>query len=222
MKNSILLAPAFVLTLCAASCQNDSSSGHNQSSVHDSSHNSASPESNSAMMHTMDAMMKDMHGLKMTGNVDADFALMMKSHHEAAVEMAKEELKAGRDEKLKQMAQQIMDAQKSEIDELEQFIQENTSPVKNYETGKKDEGFGKVMDKSMAMMMEMPAMNQTTSADEQFVNLMIPHHQSAVYMAEGLVNYGKDARLISMAKKMIADQNREIGEFKLWMENKGK
>lgn len=37
--------------------------------------------------------------------------------------------------------------------------------------------------------------------------MMIPHHQSAVYMAEGFIESGKDPQLNAIAKKMIADQN---------------
>ena len=219
-KNPFILQ-VITLALFITSCQsNPEKTESDHSTMHDST--GVASQSQSPMMAAMDNMMKEMHHIPMTGNVDLDFALMMKSHHEGAVVMAREELKSGIDEKLQQMAQQIADAQRAEIEALDEFIKTHRNADKNYEVASKDNGFGKVMNKSMAMMMDLPSMEDGAGTDEQFVNLMIPHHQSAVYMAEGLLNYGKDAKLITMAKKMIADQNKEIEEFKTWRDSKGK
>jgi uncharacterized protein (DUF305 family) len=65
----------------------------------------------------------------------------------------------------------------------------------------------------------MPKMHPDASTDKQFVQMMIPHHESAVQMSEGFIKHGKDQGLISMAKKIIADQKKEIEEFKKWDEN---
>ena len=66
--------------------------------------------------------MKDMGAMKSSGNVDKDFATMMKKHHEMALDMAQVELKHGKDAKLKAMAQRIIDSQKKEIQEFEQWL----------------------------------------------------------------------------------------------------
>lgn len=185
----------------------------------DSTHMNMNSSMNAGMMGGMDKMMKDMHAMEMTGNVDHDFAMMMKSHHQAAIDMAQAELGSGKDETLKQMAQKIIDAQQSEISDLEAFLNNTKDAAKNYDPAKKGEGFAKVMDKNMMMMMDMPKADESASTDHQFVDMMIPHHQSAVLMAEGFMKHGKDAKLVSMAKKMVADQNREIEEFKKWKAN---
>lgn len=197
------------------SCQSNGPKIADEHSSHDSTSHASSSE-RTEMATVLDNMMKDMHQAEMTGNADLDFAVMMKSHHEGAVEMAEEELKSGKDEAIKQMAREIAGAQKTEIEELDEFISSHKNAAKNYDPAAKNNGFGKVMDKSMKMMMELPELVAGSSVDEQFVALMIPHHQSAVYMAEGLLQYGKDPKLMEMAKKMIADQNREIDAFKKW------
>lgn len=66
--------------------------------------------------------MKDMEGMKSSGNVDHDFAMMMKKHHESALEMAQAELQHGKDAKMRSMAKNIIESQKKEIKEFDQWL----------------------------------------------------------------------------------------------------
>ena len=69
--------------------------------------------------------MKEMQGMKPSGNMDQDFAMMMRHHHMKGVEMAEHELKHGKDPKMRQMAQNIIDSQKKEIAEFDEWIKSN-------------------------------------------------------------------------------------------------
>jgi Domain of unknown function (DUF305) len=62
----------------------------------------------------MTKMMVDM-GIRPSGDVDADFVGMMVPHHQGAVEMAQAELRYGRNEPLRRMAQEIIVTQLQEI-----------------------------------------------------------------------------------------------------------
>src|SRR3979411_2931945 len=62
----------------------------------------------------MNKMMADMK-IKPTGDVDRDFVAMMVPHHRGAVDMAKAELKYGRNEQLRRLAQEIVVTQQQEI-----------------------------------------------------------------------------------------------------------
>jgi uncharacterized protein (DUF305 family) len=62
----------------------------------------------------MNQMMTDMT-VKPTGDVDADFARMMIPHHQGAIDMAKAELKYGKNEVLRRLAQAIIVDQQQEI-----------------------------------------------------------------------------------------------------------
>jgi uncharacterized protein (DUF305 family) len=53
--------------------------------------------------------------MKLTGDVDKDFAILMIPHHQGAIDMAKIELKHGKNEELRKMARAIMDSQAKEI-----------------------------------------------------------------------------------------------------------
>lgn len=62
----------------------------------------------------MDKMMLAM-SVKASGDVDQDFAAMMIPHHEDAIEMAQSELRHGRNEQLRRIAQEIIIEQQQEI-----------------------------------------------------------------------------------------------------------
>lgn len=71
---------------------------------------------------SMKTMMKNMEGMKMSGDTDKDFAMMMRMHHQGAIDMAQIELKNGKDEKLHKMAKKMIEAQQTEIKELDQWL----------------------------------------------------------------------------------------------------
>lgn len=215
MKTNTLIIGALALSLSFSACQNKTNTETDHSSM---DNDMDSMSMSSGMQSGMDKMMTDMHQMEMTGNIDHDYAMNMKSHHQAAVDMAQAELESGKDDDLKKMAQKIIDAQKSEISELQSFLDNHKNPEKNYDPAMKEKGFAHVMDQNMTMMMDMPKMDQSSSTDKHFVKMMIPHHQGAIMMAEGFVQFGKDPGLVAMARKIIADQKMEIDQFKKWSE----
>ena len=71
-----------------------------------------------SMMMGMDSMQK----MQMSGNTDKDFAMMMKIHHQGALEMAEMELAQGKSPEMKAMAKKIIAAQKKEIAEFDKWL----------------------------------------------------------------------------------------------------
>jgi uncharacterized protein (DUF305 family) len=71
-------------------------------------------------------------------------------------------------------------------------------------------GFMSAMEKMQRDM----NMSLTGNPDRDFAMIMIPHHQSAVEMAQVLVQNGRDPELRLLAEKMIRDQEREIEELR--------
>jgi predicted outer membrane protein len=51
-------------------------------------------------------------------------------------------------------------------------------------------------------------------SDVRFVDMTVPHHLMAIQMAQVEVRLGSKASLKAMARKMIADQKKEIAELK--------
>lgn len=93
----------------------------------------------------MKPMMTDMHnqmmGMKSSGDVDVDFAMMMKMHHQGAIVMAEAQLKNGRDGQMRTMAKNIIRDQKKEIAVFDKFL------AKKGESGMKMDGPAMQMNK---------------------------------------------------------------------------
>jgi uncharacterized protein (DUF305 family) len=75
----------------------------------------------------MNKMMADMT-TKPTGDVDRDFVAMMVPHHQGAIDMAKAELKYGRNEQLRRIAQEIVVTQQQEIPAMRLAVGEELPP----------------------------------------------------------------------------------------------
>lgn len=84
-------------------------------------HEPAAMSKDSSPSMQMQASMMDMQGMKMTGNVDKDFAAMMAVHHRQAIRMAEIEMAHGASQELKAMAAKMKKDQAAEIKKLERF-----------------------------------------------------------------------------------------------------
>ena len=80
-------------------------------------------ESNAAMAEMM-ASMK----IRPSGDVDEDFVAMMIPHHQGAIDMAQIELRYGRNEQLRRMAQEIIDTQQEEIGVMRKALGQASLP----------------------------------------------------------------------------------------------
>lgn len=82
----------------------------------------------------MKAMMKSMNdkmaALPMSGNIDVDFARMMKIHHQGAIDMSIPEAKDGKSPEMRKLAQNIIKAQKNEIAILDKFLDKAAAQTK--------------------------------------------------------------------------------------------
>ncbi len=52
--------------------------------------------------------------------------------------------------------------------------------------------------------------------DQQFIDMMAPHHQGAVAMAQIALTRAQHPQIKSLARSIIADQNSEIAQMKAW------
>ena len=71
------------------------------------------------------------------------------------------------------------------------------------------------------MMTDMNA-PYTGDPDVDFRLKMIPHHQGAIDMAKVALEYARDPATRTMARDIVAAQEREIGEMKAWLKAHGR
>ena len=81
---------------------------------------SASP-STAAFQAANEKMHRDM-AIAFTGDADRDFAAAMIPHHEGAIEMARIQLRFGRDPAMRRLAEAVIREQEREIAELRAFL----------------------------------------------------------------------------------------------------
>jgi uncharacterized protein (DUF305 family) len=72
----------------------------------------------------------------------------------------------------------------------------------------------------LAMHSAMSSVHSTGNDDEDFVGLMLPHHQAALDMARVELTHGRDPQMRRLAQEIIADQESEIELMKLWLSQK--
>lgn len=208
----ILLGLGVAITACnsnseTSDTQTDTSHQHTTATT-----DTSGSTGNNHMMQMHDAMnnmMQQMQGMKSTGDADYDFAMMMKHHHQGAVDMAKVELAGGTDEQLKQMSQKLIDEQQKENAQFDQFMQ-----------GKQQSGSSDYGQKAMGMMTPMSNFKmEGSSLDAMFASMMIPLHQDAVKMSQEYLKVGKNAELKKIAKDITETQPKEIQELQNWLNN---
>ncbi len=165
---------------------------------------------NNEMMKSMNASMDKMKAVKMNGDFDAEFASMMIEHHQGAIDMANIELKSGKDQTLKTMAQNIITSQTAEIQKFKTIL---GTHKENVIKGNHPE----LMESMDNMTAKMSAMQMTGDVDKDFAMMMKVHHESAIEMCKGELGDGKVEALKMMAKKIITDQENEIKNFSQWL-----
>lgn len=161
----------------------------------------------------MHANMSQMNAMKMTGDADHDFAMMMQMHHQGAIDMANQELKSGSDQTIKTMAQAIVTSQTKEKAQFAQFLSAH-QPTASQAGQSFDMMAMQDMDK---MMKAQDTRILTGKSDVDFTALMMDHHQSALDMAQTELNYGKVDTMRQMAQMIIDEQKTEISQFQDWL-----
>jgi uncharacterized protein (DUF305 family) len=62
----------------------------------------------------------------------------------------------------------------------------------------------------MKKMMMAMQVKPSGDVDRDFVDMMVPHHQGAVAMAEAVLRYGRNEQIRRIAQSIVAAQQQEI------------
>ena len=177
-----------------------------------------------AMLKEYTDSMTKMHEEMMIGmdynDPDAAFAQGMLAHHIGAVDMAEIELKYGTDAEMRKLAQEIIDAQQSEIEQMKTWLANNPdAKTPTADTKAMQQAYAKGMD---AMHGDMMAAIADPIPDMAFARGMLLHHTGAVDMAATQLKYGRNPEMRTLAQEIIDAQQPEIEQMKSWIAaNKG-
>ena len=148
---------------------------------------------------------------------------MMIPHHESIIAMAQAALPRLQDDRLREIAQAVIEDQGAEIVQLQEYREAwygdpNPMPM--------DEAVMVAMDEMMPGMGDMAAMqmqmdpNALVAAfcagkdpDLAFIDLTIPHHQMAIQASKAAMEQATHDEIRLVAERVIDDQQREIDEL---------
>jgi len=170
-------------------------------------------------MSTDDSSMMNMDLGPKDGNFDLRFIDGMTPHHEGAIAMAQEALQKSKRPEIKQLAQNIIDAQQQEMGQMKTwrstwYSKANATPMMY------DAQMGHMMPMSEAMRSSMMMNEDLGAADDQFdlrfLNAMIPHHQGAVTMAQQALEKSDRPEIKQLAQNILDSQQKEIDQMNQW------
>ena len=137
---------------------------------------------------------------------DERFIDMMAAHHQMAIDMAEVAQREAELPEMKQLADDIVSAQQSEIQEL--------SNIREEEFGSSEVPTQMNPEEPSMSAMEMPdKLEGRDPFDLAFIDSMIPHHASAIEMASTANIRSDNPRIKRLARDIIDAQSREIGEM---------
>jgi uncharacterized protein (DUF305 family) len=141
---------------------------------------------------------------------DKAFIDAMVPHHQGAIAMAEVALKNAEHEEIIQLSRNIISSQQAEIEELKSIKQEEfgTSNVPMEMSPKQMRGMG--------MMMDPQQLANQKPFDEAFIDAMIPHHRSAIEMAQVALENSDNPKIKELAQNIISAQQREIEQMTQW------
>ena len=140
---------------------------------------------------------------------DEAFIDAMVPHHQGAVEMAEVALQNAEHEEIMQLSRNIISTQRAEIEELKAIKKEEfgTSEVPMQMSAQEMQMMG---------MTDPDALANKDPFDKAFIDAMIPHHRSAIEMAQVAYRQGDNPKIKKLAEGIVEAQTREIAQMQGW------
>lgn len=214
---------AMIALLLVVGCGGDDGDGDSTAKYDERRGRNYGMMHDSEMMHgygmegDMSAHMVEMNREKtaMLGAADSAYEMrfidLMVHHHEGAVIMAEGALSKMKHAELKELAQKMVDAQRKEIDQMKGWRQQWYGDSTVAQMMPKGRGMNR-----MREMMNVHLGDADTGFDGRFIDVMIPHHQGAVLMAQDALGKASKPELKAMAQRIIEDRKKEIAQMEGW------
>ena len=146
------------------------------------------------------------------GYSDENFIDQMVPHHRGAIEEAQVAIENAEHEELRNLAENIIEEQRSEIQLMKDIKEEE------YGTREVPMQMSSEEMEMMGMMEDPQALADEDPFDRAFMNNMIPHHQSAIAMAEVALEESENPEIRKLAQNIIESQQSEIEQMQGWLD----
>jgi uncharacterized protein (DUF305 family) len=143
---------------------------------------------------------------------DERFIDAMVPHHQAAVEMANVALENAEHREIRTLAEDIVTAQEAEIERLKLIKKEE------FGTSEVPTGMSAGEMEAMGMTMEPQELATQKPFDKAFIDNMIPHHESAIGMANVALENSDNPDIREIARAIVEAQEKEIAQMEGWRE----
>jgi uncharacterized protein (DUF305 family) len=171
--------------------------------------NTSSP----SMKHALTAWLESLRKIQPSGDVDQDFAALMKVYHQGALSLAQLQLSRGKSSDLKAVANAVLAVRQREIAYLDKWIASGAHAPR---PGSRlfDGNPGTSMATRIARL-EGTLLSADT--DNDFGTLLKALNVELIDMVKGELLQGLSAELKSTARQIIAVQTKEIAQVDRWL-----
>lgn len=132
-------------------------------------------------------------------------------HHASAVAMAEAVQDSAEHPEIRELAADVITAQESEIEQMRAWRDAWFPGAPESDLTAMEDMAGMAMSDADLKMLE-----DADSPDEMFIEMMIPHHESAIDMAEQIAQTTQRPELKQLSDEIIAAQQGEIDQMKQW------
>lgn len=223
----LILLVIFLSLFASRKSTTGNSSSHNNSSGTQALSPSSSPGTDiikdeeddadiSAYLEEQDTIISDMlagMSVKESGSAEFDFLIGMIPHHEASVELSKNYiLFGGENKELKKLASNIIDNETEEIEEMRQLIKEIQK--QGISDKKNEKNYLKFYNKMISSHQHIGNETESSSnVEEAYIEGMVIHHQMAIDMSDTILRYSNHKEIRSIAKNIIETNKNEITQM---------
>ena len=149
---------------------------------------------------------------------DLRFLDQMIAHHQMGVIMTQHMAEDSARPEMRDLAQRIITAQQREITQMQQWRQQwypNTPRTPGMGGGMMGPGMmGGMMDRETMGQM----MGRSFDFDRMFLQMMIPHHEGAIEMAQAALQQAEHTEIKTLAQNIITTQQAEITEMRGYLQ----
>ncbi|MEO6508976.1 MAG: DUF305 domain-containing protein [Patescibacteria group bacterium] len=154
----------------------------------------------------------------MMGSIDRHFIEQMIPHHEDAITMANLALVKAKHPEVKKLAQNIIRTQTEEITKMKSWYRNwfGSDVPTNTSANAGMMGGNGIKGGMMGSNMDLDKLKNADDFDKAFIEDMIPHHQTAVMMANMLQSGTNRVEMKQLSKDIIDAQTKEIDDMRTW------